>query len=135
MRRVHFKALCTTGYLGCWLCCLKVAFASALNKGLPFPASELIFTPTTTGIIVLYQLRQDKPSPCLLLTMSEDAVAKDGEVDPLDTIEESEYPGPLRLTAIIVALVLSIFLASLDTVRQNQVEYSLSSVLNTARPS
>ncbi|KAH8764815.1 MFS multidrug transporter-like protein [Diaporthe sp. PMI_573] len=47
--------------------------------------------------------------------MSQDAAAKDGEVDPLDNIEQSEYPGGLWLTAIIVALVLSIFLASLDT--------------------
>ncbi|KAI1347165.1 putative gliotoxin efflux pump [Xylaria sp. FL0043] len=39
-----------------------------------------------------------------------------GEVDAIDDIiDESEYPGGLRLTAIIVALVLSIFLASLDT--------------------
>lgn len=54
--------------------------------------------------------------------MSQDASAKGGEVDPLDTIEQSEYPGALRLAAIIIALVLSIFLASLDTVRQDQME-------------
>ncbi|KAF7535305.1 hypothetical protein G7054_g5504 [Neopestalotiopsis clavispora] len=47
--------------------------------------------------------------------MSQDVATKDGHVDPLDSIEESEYPNGLRLTAIIVALVLSIFLASLDT--------------------
>ncbi|OCL09521.1 putative gliotoxin efflux pump [Glonium stellatum] len=35
--------------------------------------------------------------------------------DPFDNIEEHEYPGGLRLAAIVVALVLSIFLASLDT--------------------
>lgn len=52
--------------------------------------------------------------------MSQDVVTKDGHVDPLDSIEESEYPSGLRLTAIIVALVLSIFLASLDTVRMNR---------------
>lgn len=51
--------------------------------------------------------------------MSRVVTAKDGEVDPLDTIEQSEYPGILRLTAIIIALVLSIFLGSLDTVRQD----------------
>ncbi|KAI9649177.1 hypothetical protein NHQ30_001745 [Ciborinia camelliae] len=35
--------------------------------------------------------------------------------DPLDNIEEHEYPGGLRLAAIVAALILSIFLASLDT--------------------
>jgi hypothetical protein len=48
--------------------------------------------------------------------MSKDVAAEDGHADPLDSIEESEYPGGLKLTAIIIALVLSIFLASLDTV-------------------
>ncbi|KAI0870190.1 putative gliotoxin efflux pump [Hypoxylon argillaceum] len=44
-----------------------------------------------------------------------DAVG-DGETDgALENIDEDEYPGGLRLTAIVVALVLSIFLASLDT--------------------
>ncbi|KAI0199361.1 putative gliotoxin efflux pump [Astrocystis sublimbata] len=47
---------------------------------------------------------------------SKDAVVEDREVnDALDHIDEDEYPGGLRLTAIVVALVLSIFLASLDT--------------------
>lgn len=47
-----------------------------------------------------------------------DAVG-DGETDgALENIDEDEYPGGLRLTAIVVALVLSIFLASLDTVRR-----------------
>lgn len=52
--------------------------------------------------------------------MSKDTVAKDGEVDLPSTIEDSEYPGGLRLTAIITALVLSIFLASLNTVRRSK---------------
>ncbi|KAF2866568.1 putative MFS transporter [Massariosphaeria phaeospora] len=47
--------------------------------------------------------------------MSQDTVTNDGNADPLDTIEEHEYPGGLRLAAIVAALVLSIFLASLDT--------------------
>ncbi|KAI3326696.1 MFS general substrate transporter [Xylariaceae sp. AK1471] len=34
--------------------------------------------------------------------------------DPQDTVEESEYPGPLRLTGILVALVFTTFLAKLD---------------------
>ena len=49
--------------------------------------------------------------------MSKDAVAKQGEIGAVDAIDEQEYPGGLRLTAIVAALVLSIFLASLDTVR------------------
>ncbi|KAK7937727.1 uncharacterized protein PG986_014595 [Apiospora aurea] len=48
--------------------------------------------------------------------MSTNAAVDDDDVGPLDAIEEHEYPGGLRLTAIVVALVLSIFLASLDTV-------------------
>jgi hypothetical protein len=40
------------------------------------------------------------------------------DASPPDTIEEHEYPKGLRLTAIVTALVLSIFLASLDLVRQ-----------------
>lgn len=52
--------------------------------------------------------------------MSKDAAAENGEVDPLSTIDDSEYPGGLRLAAIIAALVLSIFLASLDTVRRSK---------------
>ncbi|KAH9990888.1 putative gliotoxin efflux pump [Xylariaceae sp. FL0662B] len=47
--------------------------------------------------------------------MSKDAVVEDGEVGSSDTIEEHEYPGGLRLAAIVAALALSIFLASLDT--------------------
>jgi hypothetical protein len=54
-------------------------------------------------------------------TMSKDAAVKDGESGPFDSIEEREYPSGLRLTAILVALVLSIFLASLDTVRQDEM--------------
>ncbi|KAI1177387.1 putative gliotoxin efflux pump [Nemania sp. FL0916] len=47
---------------------------------------------------------------------SKDTTAEDVTVDnDLDTIGEDEYPSGLRLTAILVALVLSIFLASLDT--------------------
>ncbi|KAH9904693.1 putative gliotoxin efflux pump [Xylariomycetidae sp. FL2044] len=46
-------------------------------------------------------------------------VVHDGEdvttTTTFDTIEEHEYPGTLRLTSIVVALVLGIFLASLDT--------------------
>jgi MFS family permease len=34
--------------------------------------------------------------------------------DPLENIEESEYPSGLKLGAIVLALTLSIFLASLD---------------------
>lgn len=49
--------------------------------------------------------------------MSNETSMKDGDIGPLDTIEEHEYPGGLRLMAIVTALVLSIFLASLDTVR------------------
>ncbi|KAG8162085.1 hypothetical protein KVR01_007850 [Diaporthe batatas] len=45
------------------------------------------------------------------MSAAEDAV----ESDPLDSIAQSEYPGGPRLAAIITALVLSIFLASLDT--------------------
>ncbi|KAI1335898.1 putative gliotoxin efflux pump [Xylariaceae sp. FL0016] len=47
--------------------------------------------------------------------MSKVGDTNNGEVAPLDAIEEHEYPGGLRLTAIVIALVLSIFLASLDT--------------------
>ncbi|KAL9620402.1 MAG: hypothetical protein Q9160_005102 [Pyrenula sp. 1 TL-2023] len=47
--------------------------------------------------------------------MAQEAAAKEGELDPVHTVEEDEYPGGLRLTAIVAALVLSIFLASLDT--------------------
>ncbi|KAK8091772.1 Efflux pump [Apiospora hydei] len=49
--------------------------------------------------------------------MSTNVVVEDGNGDtgPLEAIEDYEYPGGLRLTAIVVALVLSIFLASLDT--------------------
>ncbi|KAK8102080.1 hypothetical protein PG984_015226 [Apiospora sp. TS-2023a] len=47
--------------------------------------------------------------------MSTNAAVEDGDVSPLDAIEDHEYPGGLRLAAIVVALVLSIFLASLDT--------------------
>ncbi|KAH8882986.1 putative gliotoxin efflux pump [Thozetella sp. PMI_491] len=47
--------------------------------------------------------------------MSKESVVKDGDADPLDNIEEHEYAGGLRLAAIVAALVLSIFLASLDT--------------------
>ncbi|KAK8022522.1 Bcmfs1 [Apiospora rasikravindrae] len=47
--------------------------------------------------------------------MSTNAVVDDDDVGPLDAIEEHEYPGGMRLTAIVFALVLSIFLASLDT--------------------
>jgi hypothetical protein len=36
--------------------------------------------------------------------------------EPLEHIEDSEYPEGLRLAAIVGALILSIFLASLDTV-------------------
>lgn len=32
--------------------------------------------------------------------------------DPLDDIPDSDFPGPLRLTAIMVSLMLSIFLVS-----------------------
>jgi hypothetical protein len=32
--------------------------------------------------------------------------------DPVDNIEEHEYPGGLRIAAIVAALVLSIFLVS-----------------------
>ncbi|KAI1121989.1 putative gliotoxin efflux pump [Nemania abortiva] len=46
---------------------------------------------------------------------SADAVRAGEADDTLDNIDEDEYPGGLRLTAIVVALVLSIFLASLDT--------------------
>ncbi|KAF2117287.1 putative efflux pump antibiotic resistance protein [Lophiotrema nucula] len=46
---------------------------------------------------------------------SKEASEKDEDYNPLENIEENEYPGGLRLTAIVVALVLSIFLASLDT--------------------
>lgn len=52
--------------------------------------------------------------------MSTNTAVEDGDVSPLDAIEEHEYPGGLRLTAIVVALVLSIFLASLDTVSTYQ---------------
>ncbi|KAK7917793.1 hypothetical protein PG985_011401 [Apiospora marii] len=48
--------------------------------------------------------------------MAADAAVEEGDASPLDAIEEHEYPDGLRLTAIVVALVLSIFLASLDTV-------------------
>ncbi|KAI1844176.1 hypothetical protein JX266_009660 [Neoarthrinium moseri] len=47
--------------------------------------------------------------------MSKETVVVDGEAGAFDSIEEHEYPGGLRLTAIVAALVLSIFLASLDT--------------------
>jgi hypothetical protein len=66
---------------------------------------------------ILLRLPQNKfrfaPSP----NMAKEIVANDGDVDPLDTIEEHEYPSGLRLASIVTALVLSIFLASLDTVR------------------
>ncbi|KAI1652829.1 major facilitator superfamily domain-containing protein [Daldinia decipiens] len=47
--------------------------------------------------------------------MSKKVVVEDGEADQFQTIEEHEYPGGLHLAAIVAALVLSIFLASLDT--------------------
>ncbi|KAI1775688.1 putative gliotoxin efflux pump [Hypoxylon cercidicola] len=47
--------------------------------------------------------------------MSKEAVIEDGEAGAIQTIEDHEYPGGLRLTAIVAALILSIFLASLDT--------------------
>ncbi|KAI1292592.1 putative gliotoxin efflux pump [Xylaria venustula] len=47
---------------------------------------------------------------------STEIVVGDGDNDDaVDDINEDEYPGGLRLIAILVALVLSIFLASLDT--------------------
>jgi hypothetical protein len=49
--------------------------------------------------------------------MDKEAKPDAEEVGPPDTIEEHEYPKGLRLIAIVTALVLSIFLASLDTVR------------------
>jgi hypothetical protein len=53
----------------------------------------------------------------LVLTNMSDKTKQDGnDADPLEQIEEHEYPGGLRLAAIVGALVLSIFLASLDTV-------------------
>jgi hypothetical protein len=51
--------------------------------------------------------------------MDKEAKPDAEEVGPPDTIEEHEYPKGLRLIAIVTALVLSIFLASLDTVRQD----------------
>jgi hypothetical protein len=66
--------------------------------------------------------------------MSKGDAASDVDVDPLDTIEEHEYPDGLRLAAIVTALVLSIFLASLDTVRQDQMTYAFG-FLTRARPS
>lgn len=39
------------------------------------------------------------------------AVPQDDEVH--EEIDDSEYPGPLRLTAILVSLVFSIFLVSI----------------------
>ncbi|KAJ4295648.1 hypothetical protein N0V90_007661 [Kalmusia sp. IMI 367209] len=47
--------------------------------------------------------------------MSDETKQGDNDADPLEQIEEHEYPGGLRLAAIVGALVLSIFLASLDT--------------------
>jgi hypothetical protein len=48
--------------------------------------------------------------------MSDKTKQGDNDADPLEQIEQHEYPGGLRLAAIVGALVLSIFLASLDTV-------------------
>ncbi|KAI2615579.1 putative gliotoxin efflux pump [Hypoxylon sp. NC1633] len=48
------------------------------------------------------------------MSKEEAAVENDG-ANQSQTIEEHEYPSGLRLTAIVAALVLSIFLASLDT--------------------
>ena len=48
--------------------------------------------------------------------MSDKTKQGDNDADPLEQIEEHEYPGRLRLAAIVGTLVLSIFLASLDTV-------------------
>lgn len=48
--------------------------------------------------------------------MSDKTKQGDNDVDPLEQIEEHEYPGGPRLAAIVGALALSIFLASLDTV-------------------
>ncbi|KAI1416786.1 putative gliotoxin efflux pump [Hypoxylon sp. FL1857] len=45
----------------------------------------------------------------------EEAVVEDGGTGLVQTIEEDEYPSGLRLAAIVAALILSIFLASLDT--------------------
>ncbi|KAI0116204.1 putative gliotoxin efflux pump [Hypoxylon sp. NC0597] len=47
--------------------------------------------------------------------MPKEEAVEDGNADLSQTIEEHEYPSGLRLTAIVAALVLSIFLASLDT--------------------
>lgn len=53
-------------------------------------------------------------------SMDGDIPADAKDENPLENIEEHEYPSGCRFAAIVTALVLSIFLASLDTVRQRE---------------
>lgn len=47
--------------------------------------------------------------------MSPNAAAEDDTEGLLEVIEEDGYPGGLRLTVIVIALVLRIYLAFIDT--------------------